>query len=193
MAIIKCEGCGKHYSDKAEQCPFCSLAPGDPPPPKPAPKASIASRVAPAARALSQKAKQLKKPLAPPAWPPKPIHLDCHACNNQQTMMRDTVPRFNCIIRTIGGILLIPSLLGVAVSLIGLFTTCTAHHEVMQDLDPAYSTAGAMGATIGATISGGIFLVLGVGAFVGGLLGWLLLLTRKVYKCTVCGHIIERA
>lgn len=180
MAFIKCERCGKNFSDKADTCPFCKASN------KPAELGEADSTQ------FEFSPQDLNRP-PPIPDPHDQVILDCRACNNAQTMMRDKIPRFNGVIRAIGGILLIPSLLGVGISLIGLFSTCAASHEAMRTADMAHSSAAAAGVAIGATISGGIFLVLGAGAFVGGLVGWLLLLTRKVYRCTVCGHIIDRA
>lgn len=180
MAFIKYERCGKSYSDKADTCPFCNAST------QPAELGEVETF----SFELSPQDQDRPSPLPDPHGQ---IILDCRACNSQKTMIKDKVPRFNGVVRAIGVIILIPSFIGVGISLLGLFATCSASHEVMQTAEMANSSAYSAGAAIGAAISGGFFLFIGASSFVGGLLGWLLLLTRKVFRCTVCGHIIDRA
>ncbi|MCW5881594.1 MAG: hypothetical protein KIS91_11725 [Anaerolineae bacterium] len=52
----------------------------------------------------------------------------------------------------------------------------------------AYGTVGAGAA---GTAIGGIFLCLGVGAFVGGLIGWLLVMKKRVLQCDMCGATVS--
>lgn len=179
MAFIICERCGKKYSDKADTCPFCRASK------QPVELGKIDSPQ------FEFSPQDQDRPSPFPDCHDR-IMLDCKACDNIKSMVQTKIPRFNGVIRAIGTIFLIPSLLGIGISIIGLFSTCTVHHDVMLasgNSDPYLAT----GAALGSAISGGLFLVMGVGAFVGGLLGWLLLLTRKVYRCTVCGHVIDRA
>jgi hypothetical protein len=58
---------------------------------------------------------------------------------------------------------------------------------------PAKSDAEMAGQAIGFGIVFTFVLVVGVISFVGGLLGWLLLSNRSVYKCQNCGFILDRA
>ncbi len=43
------------------------------------------------------------------------------------------------------------------------------------------------------TLGGGIAIALGIAALVGGLLGWLLVMRKKVLKCSYCGSITNVA
>lgn len=53
--------------------------------------------------------------------------------------------------------------------------------------------AGTAGAAVGGGL--GIFmgLVIGVCSFVGGLLGWLLVMKKKVLRCNACGAVVDAA
>ena len=76
----------------------------------------------------------------------------------------------------IGYILLIPSVLGVLFCAFS-FATLSA---LMQ---PGEETATGL--------AGGIFIILGIASFVGGLLGWLLVMKKKVLLCNSCGAAIN--
>jgi hypothetical protein len=105
-------------------------------------------------------------------------------------MVPTKVARFSAVIRVIGVILLIPSALGLAFTALLLLATMMSTADVMST---AHNEAQQTGAAIGSVLAFGFTLFIGVLSLVGGLLGWLLLLNRKVYKCVRCGFIIERA
>jgi chromosome segregation ATPase len=94
------------------------------------------------------------------------IRLDCSACKSIKTMQADQIPRFNELIRLIGFIITIPAIIGVIVSLL-------------------MASTGGFGIFIGVIGSGS--------SLVGGLIGWLLLSKKNVYKCSVCNFILDRA
>ena len=118
------------------------------------------------------------------------IQLDCNACKTDGTMKPTKVARFNTILRVIGYVIVLPSLLGVAFAFTTCFATADAANEVMAQAQSGAETAGA---TIGAGIGYGIALFIGASSLVGGIIGWLLLLKRKVFRCMQCGFILERA
>lgn len=118
------------------------------------------------------------------------VTLDCNACKSDRTMRPTKVSRFNTILRLIGYIIVIPSLLGVTFSFVTCFATADAANEVMAQ---AQSNAETAGATIGAGIGYGISVFIGASSLVGGVLGYLLLLKRKVFRCSGCGFILDRA
>ena len=105
-------------------------------------------------------------------------------------MVATKVARFSAVIRAIGIILLIPSFLGFAIGGLFFISTIIATANVMP---AAQSEPEQAGAAIGFVIGFGFSIFIGVISLVGGLLGWLLLLNRKVYKCVRCSSIIERA
>ncbi|MCD8554124.1 MAG: hypothetical protein LRY47_09390 [Seleniivibrio sp.] len=45
---------------------------------------------------------------------------------------------------------------------------------------------------VGATIGAGIAIFIGMSSLVGGLIGWLLIAKKKVFKCNSCGFILNR-
>ena len=89
-------------------------------------------------------------------------------------MRATTIPRFSPILRVIGSIIVLPSILGVAFAAL-----------------MAIRIAPLGGAAAGAGL--GLASVLGSAALVGGLIGWMLLMERNVYRCIRCSFIIDRA
>lgn len=118
------------------------------------------------------------------------ISLDCSACRTPQSMTATTIPRFGGFIRFLGVIIVIPSILGVVLAIIFFISTSMVATE---QLAGAESDAAAAGTALGAGIGYGISVFVGAGSLVGGLIGWLLLTSRKVYKCIRCSFILERA
>lgn len=105
----------------------------------------------------------------------KGISLDCSACKTTGTMEATTIPRFNTILRIIGGLIVFPSVLGVGFAVLAFIA--------------AIQTTTALGA--GASY--GLAIFIGGSALISGLVGWLLVMNRKVYKCTRCNFFLERA
>jgi hypothetical protein len=92
-------------------------------------------------------------------------------------------------LRIIGYIIIIPSLLGVAVALIMLFSVIQVSSEIMSTIQTDAERAGA---AIGTGIGFGMSIFTGATSLVGGLIGWLLLMKKKVYKCIKCGFVLDR-
>ncbi|MBP7475578.1 MAG: hypothetical protein KBF83_14080 [Pyrinomonadaceae bacterium] len=104
-------------------------------------------------------------------------------------MTATKVGKFGDIVRVIGGILLVPSFLGMALAALTFVSTIMG----TASMPSARSDAEEAGRAIGFGMVFIFTVVVGVGSLVGGLLGWLLLSNRKVYKCQNCGFIIDRA
>ena len=117
------------------------------------------------------------------------MKLDCSACKTSASMEATKIPKFPGFIRFIGFIITIPSVLGVLFALVMFFSTGSATNEVMLS---AQNDAEAAGAAIGATIGFGFALFIGCSSLVGGLIGWLLLMKKKVFKCIKCSYIMDR-
>ena len=139
------------------------------------------------------------------------------------------------IVVLIGYILLIPSLLGIAFSVLMLFATGGATSQTMDkvrsearqklvsasvptatveqvmnsqpvgsaeraNLTPEQSkavddaqmslSAGTVGAGLGGFFAGGASVCLGVSFLMGGLLGWLLIMKKKVLQCNRCSAVV---
>jgi len=101
------------------------------------------------------------------------VKLDCKNCNGKQSMYKAEIGRFSPVVVIIGWIIVTPSLLGIFVSTIMLFSGMN----------------GGSFTGIRVTIS----LAFGVFSLLSGLLGYILIMKKKVYKCNICGSTIDRA
>jgi hypothetical protein len=117
------------------------------------------------------------------------LKLDCSACKTPAAMMPAKVAKFSSVVRVIGVILLVPSFLGIGFALLVFAATIMTSVQMSGSQNEAQQTGQAIGFGIGFVFS----LIVGISSLVGGLLGWLLLLNRKVYKCVRCGFILDRA
>lgn len=117
------------------------------------------------------------------------VLIDCIGCKMRRSMFPTKVPRFSGIVRFIGYVIAIPSLLGVALAVIMLIGSTTATMDVMQEVS---TDAERTGAAIGSAVSYGASIFVGISSLVGGLIGWLLIMKKKVFKCRNCGYVMER-
>jgi len=117
------------------------------------------------------------------------LQLDCNACKTTSSMMSTRIARFSNIVRVIGCILLVPSFLGIAFAGLMLLSTLMATSQMPTGHSDAENAGRAIGFGIGFVFS----IVVGVISLVGGLVGWLLLLNRNVWKCMRCGFVLDRA
>ncbi len=101
--------------------------------------------------------------------------LDCSACKSDQTMVATKVSKFSGIVQFIGYVFVVPSVLGVILCVMAMFNV--AGHDTGDD-------AQAMAI--------GMLVVFAIISLVGGLIGWILIMKKRVFKCTACGHIIDR-
>ncbi len=119
----------------------------------------------------------------------KVLMIDCAACKSSESMKKTKIPRFTGLLRFIGFLIALPSAAGVGFALLVFFSTIMATNEVM----PTASTdAEAAGAAIGATIGIGFAAFIGFSSLIGGLVGWILLMKKKVFKCVNCGYVMDR-
>jgi len=105
--------------------------------------------------------------------------LNCTACSSEKSMEATQIKKFNPLIRLIGYIIVTPSVIAIVVFTIGLF-------NIAMDGAEGGSEA-AQGMAIGMVV----FMI--AAALVSGLIGWLLLMKKKVFKCIHCGFILDRA
>lgn len=117
------------------------------------------------------------------------LKLDCNACRSVAIMIATKIPRFNGIIRLIGTFLLVPSFLGIGFSVLMIVAYVFFLGAGSGSRDPAQDAGFVIGTGIGIIF----FIAVGAVSFIGGVVGWLLLLDRNVWKCQRCGSIIERA
>jgi hypothetical protein len=108
----------------------------------------------------------------------------CKTCD-RGTLIPTKIRRLSGPAVAIGYILLIPSILGIAVCAILLIAFAIA--------GPALAGSDPFLAII---ISGGGVLaeiLAGVGCFIGGLIGWLLVMKKHVLQCDSCGAVVDSA
>lgn len=105
-------------------------------------------------------------------------------------MVPTKISKMSPVVVVIGWILALPSMLGVIIAIMMLFASVSAGHEVSAQ---AASQAEAAGAAIGAGLGVGMSMFIGIFSLVGGLLGYLLIMKKKVYKCVSCGFVMDRA
>ncbi len=117
------------------------------------------------------------------------LKLDCTACKTFSVMTATKVDRFSPVIRVIGGLMLVPSFLGIGFAGLMLLSALWTGANAAARGDSAYQAGVAIGAGIGLVFS----LFVGVVSFVCGVIGWIFLLKRNVWMCERCGFIIDRA
>jgi len=105
------------------------------------------------------------------------MKIDCQACKLEEGMEKAKVAKFPLFIQFIGGLIAVPSFLGMAFS--GLIIV------------RAVASPGLESGAFGVGLSVGVALF-GMSA-VGGLIGWLLVMRKKVFKCSRCGFVLDRA
>lgn len=118
------------------------------------------------------------------------MRLDCSACKGKSTMVPTSVNRMSPVVVLIGWILVVPSILGIAWAVLCFLS-------VVGAAGSTYSTSSSAAAEMGTTIGAGIGIILSIGvgiaSLVGGLLGYLLIMEKKVWRCSVCGFVLDRA
>ena len=113
------------------------------------------------------------------------LEIPCKVCE-KGVLLHQRVYRMSGPAVVIGYILLIPSLIGILLS--GLFTVASwigiasSASQTPQVSAEAAGCAGCLSSCFG--IVGIVF------CFVGGLLGWLLIMKKNVLKCNLCGSIV---
>ncbi len=191
MAIIDCPGCGAKISDRAPACAACGLTRAereqgrtDPPhqpkrPSQPGPSATPIQR-------RSLLGKLLRKRDSGSSNEPTGLNrLDCWACKAQRTMVADQVHRFHeWTIQAAGFVLAVPGALGIALSVI---------LSIAALVQAGMALAGRPIDLAASQRLGLLALILWASGVVAGLAGWLLLSRRRVWRCTRCGFVLDRA
>jgi hypothetical protein len=174
MENVTCEHCGSENFKARRLCKHCS---------HPLPRSIVTELI-------SEESNEIPEPVKPFLTPStiKPLLLDCAACKTGESMTATSVHRFSQIVQIIGGLLLIPSFLGMAFSLLGFLSSITMLESRHQAATIAEYNAQSAAMGVGIVFFG----FFGVVSLVGGLLGWLLLQKRKVWKCMRCNSIIDR-
>jgi hypothetical protein len=109
----------------------------------------------------------------------------CRTCGLGRLMKLDQY-RMSLPVVVIGYFLLVPSAIGMLLSVMGL-----VFYLIGGGVQVSQSAAPNKGVAVLATMVGsGFFLFLIVISFVGGVFGWLLIMKKKVLRCTHCGAVV---
>jgi hypothetical protein len=138
----------------------------------------------------------------------KTVHSGCHACGGDK-LINQKIYRLSGPAVVIGYILLIPSFIGILLNTLFLIiisagasssanSSSAIQQSMMQNdptIDPQIAESAADAFAGAACCFGGL---LGIGpllgmilCFVGGLLGWLLIMKKKVKVCCNCKTIVS--
>jgi drug/metabolite transporter (DMT)-like permease len=98
-------------------------------------------------------------------------HPTCKVCD-RGSLIQKKVFRMSGPVVAIGFFLLVPSVIGMLLCALAL----------VQIADQPDNASG---------LAGGIVIAIGIACFVGGLLGWLLVMRKRVLKCSLCGAVIN--
>lgn len=109
------------------------------------------------------------------------VEIRCKVCEKGM-LTPQRIHRMSGPAVVIGYILLIPSIMGIFMCVLTLIASANAAHDFPGQGGPQ---AGCLGGCLGV---GGL-----IAFFVGGLLGWLLVMKKDVLKCGVCGSVIARS
>ena len=97
----------------------------------------------------------------------------CKVCDKGNLLARKKY-RMSGPVVAIGYLLLVPSVFGIIISLIIIGNSSTA------------GTHSHMSAFLA-----GFALLFGIGSFIGGLLGWLLVMKKNILQCHQCGAVVN--
>jgi hypothetical protein len=108
------------------------------------------------------------------------VEVRCKVCD-AGTLLRRKKFRMSGPVVAIGYIFLIPSILGIIFSAFMLFTAASLPHAA-NDVASADMATG---------IAGGVAIFFGIASFVGGLIGWLLVMKKQVLECNTCKAVVS--
>jgi hypothetical protein len=99
--------------------------------------------------------------------------VHCKVCDAGTLRQRQVYRKSGSVV-DLGYVLLAPSIPSVVI--------CTLAYVTLH--------VGGSGTT-SAGVSEGVFLLLGVAAFVSGVIGWLLIMKKQILVCSVCSAVVE--
>jgi hypothetical protein len=107
------------------------------------------------------------------------VQVRCKICD-AGLLVRQTKYRMSGPAVLIGYILLVPSILGILISAMSFFRLASLNHA---------GNAGS--ADVATGLVGGFVIFFGIASFVGGLIGWLLVMKKQVLECNVCQAVVN--
>ena len=106
----------------------------------------------------------------------------CKVCDQGQ-LKKKTKYRMSTPVVLIGQIFLIPSIIGMLIGVLLFIFTLVGTTDTVNT--GGADTGGVL------VVSGVISVFVIICSFVGGLLGWLLTMKKKVLKCNSCGAVVD--
>jgi len=176
---MRCPKCSSEIKGGSAECPRCGVII----------EKHLAARRRKAVEAKRERENEKRKerpapsPPLPPKKPPRHPRVDCPACKTSQSMVATQIPRFSAPVRLVGYIIALPSVVGMAsAALLVIVTTANVS-----------SVAHNGAAAGGSGLSYAVAVMVAVASLASGLLGWLLIMKKKVFKCEACGFVMDRA
>ena len=115
--------------------------------------------------------------------------LDCKACRTTQSMFEQRIYRFPAILRVIGLLFIIPSIVGILVAAFSLVSSVATSASMMNS-PRGQDMSGIAG--LGFLMGFGVAVAIAVWSLLAGTIGWIFWMSRKVWKCVRCGNFIDR-
>lgn len=119
------------------------------------------------------------------------LMLDCRACRSERAMDYRKIYRFPLILRVIGLLFIIPSIAGLLISIVSLLSSF-ATSASMASTPSLRGQNPAEFAGLAFLMGAGFSIAIAAWSLIAGTVGWIFWMTRKVWKCTRCGHFIDR-
>jgi hypothetical protein len=108
------------------------------------------------------------------------VEVRCKVCD-AGILVRRKKFRMSGPVVAIGYIILIASILGIIFSAFMLLTAASLPHNP-NDVAAANMVTG---------IAGGVAIFFGIASFVGGLIGWLLVMKKQILECNICNAVVN--
>jgi hypothetical protein len=108
------------------------------------------------------------------------VEVRCKVCD-AGTLVRRKKFRMSGLVVAIGYILPIPSILGILFSAFMFFSAASLPHTA-NDVASANMATGVVG---------GVAIFFGIASFVGGLIGWLLVMKKQVLECGTSKAVVN--
>jgi hypothetical protein len=113
--------------------------------------------------------------------------LNCTACGAQASMFPDKVSKMSPVVQIIGWIIAVPSIIGVVLSVLFFVLGIAGIGAQASETDTDQAAQG-----LAVMLTGSMSVCMGISSLLSGLFGYLLIMKKKVWKCSNCGFHLDR-